>query len=124
MPRPRLAHLAILALLCALVGACTKSERTDTLRASLIAVNAARDGFTSWDRQHQQGIVEAATSRDAVQAALEHYREQRTPVVSGFEMAYRALAVAATQTDDPSLQRALASSSQLIDAVKQLIGSL
>jgi hypothetical protein len=124
MRHPISAAILVLATLCALAGACTKNERTDTLRASLIAVNAARDGFTTWDRQHQQALAESATTREAGEAALERYREQRKPVISGFEVAYRALAVAATQTDDPSLQRALAGSKDLVDAVKQLIGAL
>lgn len=101
---------------------CSKSTRTDTLRASVVAVNAARDGFASWDRQHQQEIVEHAPTREEAEGALTTYRDRRVPVVDGFETAYRALAIAATQTDDPSLKSALAVSGELVDAIKRLMG--
>lgn len=123
-PRPSVfAMLACMALLgCMLQSSCTKSQRTDTLRTSLISLNAARDGFTSWDRDHQQQIVDQSDSRDEALKALESYRDRRKPVAESFEVAYRALALAATQTDEPSLNAAIASSRELIDAVKALIG--
>jgi hypothetical protein len=123
-PRPSVfASLVCVALLgCMMQSACTKSQRTDTLRTSLISLNAARDGFTSWDREHQQQIVDQSASRDEALKALETYRDRRKTVADGFEVAYRALALAATQTDDPSLNAALASSRDLVDAVKALIG--
>lgn len=117
------ATLVCVALMgCLLQSACTKSQRVDTLHASLVSLNAARDGFTSWDREHQQQIVDQATNRDDAVNALESYRDRRKPVAESFEVAYRALALAATQTDDPSLNAALASSRDLVDAVKALIG--
>ncbi len=124
LPRPSVfASLVCVALLgCMLQSACTKNQRVDTLRTSLISLNAARDGFTSWDRDHQQQIVNQATNRDDAVKALESYRDRRKPVAESFEVAYRALALAATQTDDPSLTAALESSRQLVDAVKALIG--
>lgn len=103
---------------------CTKNERIETLHASLIAVNSARDGFVAWDLPHQQAIVEAATSHEQGAAALAAYQAKRKPVVDGFEVAYRAIALAATQTDDLSLQAALATAGDLIAAVKRLIGDL
>jgi len=111
-------------LLCLFMGSvsCTKNKRADTLRQSVLAVNAARDGFSTWDRAHQQSIVDAATSREDGEAKLANYRDRRRPVVDGFEVAYRALAVAATQVDDPSLTAAIAKATELIDAVKQLTG--
>ncbi len=123
LPRPSVfASLVCVALLGCMLSACTKNQRVDTLRTSLISLNAARDGFTSWDRDHQQQIVNQATNRDDAVKALESYRDRRKPVAESFEVAYRALALAATQTDDPSLTAALESSRQLVDAVKALIG--
>jgi hypothetical protein len=105
------------------LSACNRSQRVDTIRTTLLAVNAARDGFTSWDSQHQQVIVGGATTRDAAQQALDAYRNERKPVADGFELAYRTLAVAATQTDDFSLKAALSTASDLIDKVTAMIGA-
>lgn len=129
MTRPRYqpphSAFVVLFLACmtlfAMSLSCSKSKRTDTLRASVIGVNAARDSFTTWDRQHQQQIVEDAKTREEAEGALTTYRDRRKVVVDGFEIAYRALAVAATQTDDPSLKIALTSSGELVGAVQRLI---
>ena len=124
-PTPSTAYgLAVVCLLlfgCAMMGACNRSQRTDTLRASIISVNAARDGFLQWDRTHQHELVAAATSRDQAEQSLATYRREREPVVNGFEVAYRALALAATQTDDPSLKVALTTAGELVDAVRAMI---
>lgn len=106
----------------AAVPGCTKNTRLTTLQASLVAVNAARDGFITWDRQHQSALVQAATSREDAIGKLESYRKERESVIHGFESAYRVLAVAATQTDDPSLKSALAQSAELVAAIKKLTG--
>lgn len=111
----------ILALLLGCV-ACTKSQRVDTIHATVVAVDAARDGFTSWDLAHQQALVDASASRDDATKAVAEYRLKQAQIVNGFEVAYRALAVAATQTDEPSLKAALAAASDLIDAIKRLKG--
>ena len=105
-----------------LVAACNQSQRSDTLHTAVVSVNAARDGFVAWDREHQQTIVDQATTHDDGAKALSDYRFKRQPVMDTFEVAYRALALAATQTDDPSLKTALAVSGDLIDAVKKLMG--
>jgi outer membrane murein-binding lipoprotein Lpp len=107
-----------------LMSACTKSQRVDTLRSTVVSVNAARDGFIAWDREHQQSIVDHAASREDGAAALATYRTKREPIMITFEVAYRALAVAATQTDDLSLKSALSVSGDLIDAIKALMKGL
>lgn len=114
--------VGVLLLATSLTSACTQSQRTDTLHSAVVSVNAARDGFVAWDREHQQTIVDQATTHDDGVKALSDYRVKRQPVMDSFEVAYRALALAATQTDDPSLKAALAMSGDLIDAVKKLMG--
>jgi hypothetical protein len=116
-----LALVCGLLFLCTMMGACNRSQRTDTLRASIVSVNAARDGFLQWDRAHQASIVGAATSRETGEQALASYRHEREPIVNGFSVAYRALALAATQSDDPSLKAALAEAGELVDAVQAMI---
>jgi hypothetical protein len=113
--------VCLLLFACTLGASCDKSQRQDTLRASLITVNAARDGFTVWDVEHQQRLVEDAVDREtAIKAVTEYRTTTQKPIVDGFTVAYRALAVAATQTDEPSLKAALIAATELVDAVKRL----
>lgn len=116
-----LLSIACLLLFACTVGAsCNKSQRVDTLRASVISVNVARDGFTTWDSHHQAAIIRDAATREAAQTALSEYRDKQSRVVTGFEVAYRALAVAATQTDEPSLHAAIAAASELLELVESI----
>jgi hypothetical protein len=108
--------------LVAIPTACSGNKRQDTLRATVIGVNAARDGFTNWDAAHQKTIVEKATSREEGEAQLVAYREKRAPIVATFEVVYRAIALAATQTDDPSLRSAVAAGAALLEAIQTLTG--
>lgn len=118
------APLLIVAMLggVALAGStgCSSTQRTDTIRNSLVAVNAARDGFTTWDGQHQRDLVKRATTRIEAEAAISSYHQGRQPVLDGFELAYRLIALAATQNDDPSVKAALAQVGVIIDLVKRL----
>jgi hypothetical protein len=101
---------------------CGGSQRQKTLRAAIVATNVARDGFTGWDGDHQKAIVDKAASREEGERELAAYRAKREPIVARFEAAYRFLALAATQSDDPSLREALKASGDLLDAIKTLIG--
>jgi hypothetical protein len=122
--RPNLPMLRLLGLLmlALVVTSCGASKRQKTLHGALVSMNLARDGFTIWDADHQKTIVEKATSREEGERELAAYRLKRTPVVAGFEVAYRVLALAATQTDDPSLKAALAASAELLAAIKSITG--
>lgn len=108
-------------LVTSLNSACTRSQRVETIQTSLLAVTSARDGFTTWDRVHQQTIVDAATSKEQGLALLADYREKRRPWIERFEVAFRALAVAATQTDEVSLSAAVALATELVQAIEDLI---
>lgn len=83
----------MLALAFCAVAACANHQAE--LGASLTVLNAARDGFTAWDDQHQGDIVKAATSLEQGKGELDAYRKRREPVIRGFEIAYKALATAA-----------------------------
>lgn len=106
--------------LVAIPTACTKNHRQDTLRASLVTVNGARDVFLTWDRDHQLQIVKDATTRTDAEAKLKEYQDKQANVHLGFEIAYHALATAATQSDDPSLQRALAEVAKIVMSLREL----
>lgn len=101
---------------------CGASQRTNAIHASVIAVDAARDGFVAYDAAHQHQIVDQATSLETGRADLAAYRAKRDPVVNAFIIAYRALALAATQTDDPSLTAALAKAAELLQSIEKLKG--
>lgn len=97
--------------------ACTKTQRTDTLKAAIITVNGLRDAAIEWDRKHQDKIIDSAKARNLtkaeVTAELAKYYEQRDPMIGMFVDIYRFIAFAATEEDDQSLDTAL-------DAVKNL----
>lgn len=103
-------------------GCSGPTKRTRTLQTTLTAVNAARDGFVAWDRQHQHELVEKATTKDAANQAIDAYHKKREPITTSFEIVYRAVAMAATQTDELSMQAALAKAGELYDAIKKLMG--
>jgi hypothetical protein len=62
----RLAPLVILAM----VAACGPDAKQQALKYSLTGLNAARDGFVVWDANHQQKIVDDATSLEQGKQAL------------------------------------------------------
>jgi hypothetical protein len=118
------ATMTVLAMVIVLVqaGCGGPSKRARTLQTVLVSVNAARDGFAEFDRQQQQHVLEAAPTREEYLAEIEAYKKARQPVLEYFEVAYRALAVAALQHDEVSLKRALDEVADLIAAVNKLTG--
>lgn len=121
------AQAYFMAIVCALLlglslgSACGQSQRQDTLRASVVSVNAARDAFTHWDLDHQKAILARATTRDEYQTKIAEYRSLQHKIETGFTVAYRALALAATQTDELSLSAGVKAAGDLVAAVKDLI---
>lgn len=101
-----------------LASACGHGQRLDTLHTSVLAVTAARDGFTTWDLEHQHKLEGSASSREEALTKVASYRVLQAKVVAGFEVVFKALALAATQTDDPSLVDALQRADDLIASVK------
>jgi len=127
--RSPLSAIVLLGLACfvlfvtSLQAACTKAQRQDTLRASLLSVNAARDSFVAWDLAHQQGLVDRATTREEATQAVSEYRVTQGKVTEWFATAYQALAVAATQSDDASFTQAVDAVRELLRDLQQVIGS-
>jgi len=127
--RPSAVSLYFIATVCMLLfttstmSACNQSQRQDTLHASVLAVQAAEKGFLPWDKQHQQAILDAAPTREEYDKAIAAYRARQAEIATGITLAYKTLAIAATQTDDPSLTAAIAASQDLIATIKQMIGS-
>ena len=125
-PQPApLRYLLTLGLCLALIApliACGGGQRQKALRATLVGLNAARDGFATWDMGHQKAIVEQATTREEAELKLATYRGERATLVDVLELAYRALAAAATQSDEPSAKAALAAAGAALGAIRQLTG--
>jgi hypothetical protein len=97
---------------------CTGHKRQDTLRASLIAVDAARDGFVKLDGDRQQAIVAAATSFEDGKTKLEAYRAWRDKILVAFPVVYRAIALASMHDDEASLNDAIKQAKVLLKAIE------
>lgn len=116
----------MLSLLCALItfsNACASNTRRDVLSRTLIAVDAARTGFTTWDDAHQQDLVAKSTSYEQGVATLEEYRKRRAPVLLAFELAYQAIAVAALAEDEDGVALAKQRLQQLLELIQVLSAS-
>jgi uncharacterized membrane protein len=116
-----IAMAVVLALASAFATGCTHSDRADTIHATLIAVDAARDGFVAYDAKEQQSIVDSATSADDAHAKLAAYRAARdkaTGPAGLLTTAYRAIAAAAMANDTTSLDAMTTAANQLFDAFK------
>lgn len=114
----RSTRLAAIALLV-LVAACG-ATRAKTLRTTLAGVDATAAGFETWDGEHQLALVGQAETRDAAEAELVAYRARREVVVTAFEAAYRALAVAALDPDAGSIAPAVAAAQTVFQLVQQI----
>jgi hypothetical protein len=110
----RLAPLVILAM----VAACGPDAKQQALKYSLTGLNAARDGFVVWDANHQQKIVDDATSLEQGKQALADYRAKREKVLQSFTVAYSALAVAALDPSAEMLVEALAAATEVYKLIK------
>jgi hypothetical protein len=89
----------ILAIFSLLVLTGCPDAHQKVLRGTLSGLNTARDGFVTWDMSHQSDLVEKAVTLEDGQNKLREYRQSREKVVYAFEVAYKALAIAAL---DPS----------------------
>lgn len=106
-----------LAILTMAWAGCGASARQKTLHATLIAVDAARDGFVEYDKQRQISIVESSESHAAAVERLAAYRTDRAPIVEAFAQVYKLLATAALLEEDRSLTAALAAAKQLAETL-------
>jgi hypothetical protein len=89
-----------------LVAACSSATYRKALDVSLASLNAARDSFVAFDKDHQLELVEAAPTKEEAKAALASYRKARSGVVAAFIGAYGALAVAAVKETPESITAA------------------
>lgn len=88
------------------LAACSATAYQHALDVSLASLNAARDSFTTWDKEHQTELVEAATTKEEAKASLAEYRKTRARVTAAFIAAYGAIAVASVKADAASITAA------------------
>lgn len=104
----RRAWLGLVVLAAAvLLVTCGPTTNQRAVKAALLSVNVARDGFVVWDRLHQAKIVQNATELVQARRDLAAYRAQRESVVLAFEAVYKALATAAIDPGDEPVRKAL-----------------
>lgn len=106
---------------CALFASCSQATRRDTIRDTFVALNSTRDAFVAWDAGHQKVLVDEATSREQADSLLEQYRNTQTKIAEAFTIAYQALTLAATQSDQPSLDTAIKLSKDLIASITAML---
>ena len=104
------------------VAGCAASQRGDTIKAALVTVDGARDGFLAYDRAHEQQLVAESTSPEDAHAKLAAYQAKRAQVDPLFGAAYRGIAAAQILNDDTSLTGMQAAIAQLFAALKPLLG--
>jgi hypothetical protein len=114
-----LAALFVAAILAPLSG-CGASARERVIRATFVTINSARDGFTTFDAQHQQQIIDDAKTLDEGKAALVAYRHNRETVLVILVDAYLALSTAVLADDPKSLAILL----EVADHLKQAIDDI
>jgi hypothetical protein len=129
VPRPSPIGVYLVAIVCFCLGAislgaaCDHGQRQDTLRGLVTGLNAARDGFATWDGRHQQIIVDGSASREDAERKIAEWRAHgQRDVELGLTVAYQAGFAAATQSDELSLQKAIRAAADIIATVKSLIG--
>jgi hypothetical protein len=113
--------LAGAAILYLVFAGCGASAREKTLRASFVAMNAARDGFFAYDKQHQRTLLEASPDRATFDNQLAAYRAKQADVVAKIAGAYEALAAAVLiNKDHGSLAAVGAALAIAFDAIKDI----
>jgi len=103
--------------------ACGASAREKTIHATLLATNAGREAFVTFDERHQLAIVEGAPTEAEGYARLETYKARRDRIAADFEALYRTIAMAMVlEHDGKSLQNVLDAAKTLNDDLKTLTG--
>lgn len=121
-PASPLRRIGLLLLFAFAVAACATSTRNKTLSIALTAVDASAAAFTSYNRSHQEALVDEAQSYDDGLSRLNAWHQQREPVLDSIRVAYRLIA-AATLDKDASLADVIAAVESLVGAVEQLTGT-
>jgi hypothetical protein len=105
----------------AILSGCASSQRTDTLKAALVTVDAARDGFLAYDGPHLLELARSGPDKVTASAAVTAYQLKRAATVDkAFAAAYRSIAIAQTLNDQPSLEGVQSAITQVYAAYEAL----
>ena len=121
--------MALSAVGIALVaGGCGASQRETTIRTSVAAADGIRDTFLAYDGPHELDLARSGPAtpegKAAAAAALAAYQAKRSATIDkAMIVVYRAIAVAATLNDQPSLDGIKSALDQLNAAYKALKGT-
>lgn len=116
-------------MVLAVAGAgCGASQRETTIRTSVAAADTVRDSFLAYDGPHELELARSGPptpeGKAAAAAAIAAYQAKRSATIDkAFIAAYRAIAIAATLNDQPSLDGIKAAIDQLTAAYKALKGT-
>ncbi len=128
-----LVAMAMIGLATVAASGCAASQRSDTIRAALVTVDSARDGFLAYDRAHEMSLTahcdpametkeQCAAKVTASNAALAAYQAKRAKVDPVFTGAYHAIAAAELLNTDQSLVSMQTALAQAIEVVKAFMG--
>ena len=98
------------------------NERMQTIHASVLSVNTALDELATWDLAHRRELLDQSSSREEFIAKQAAYDDKFGRIQEARVIVYKALTIAATQTDTPSLAAALDAVKALLDSIVTLKG--
>jgi hypothetical protein len=114
--------IAVLAFVLAFT-ACGQSMREKTIHTTLVATNATREAFVTYDEHKQLDIAEHAPTEAEAIAQLDAYKAKRDRLVAAFEHMYRALAIAAVLNDDAKSLADVVEAARILEAeIKAITG--
>lgn len=87
-PRP------VALLLLVGLAACGATAREKTINATFASLQAADDAFATYNYQHQHEVVQQATDKASVEAAVTKWRAQATGIETDLAAAFRATSAA------------------------------
>lgn len=109
-----------LLLVMVLLAGCGVSARQKAIDVSYTTLKAAQAAFVVWDADHQQSIVEHATSLEDGKVKLAAYREKQAKIMLSFSTAWSALAAASLYQEPGWLAAAIEAASNVYTLIKEL----
>jgi hypothetical protein len=113
--------LAIVLAAVAIAPLCgCQSAREKTLSATLATLNGAAKAYELYGLQHQETLVDQATSKEDATAKVASFRAHLEPVTKAFSLAYAGLALASLTPTTANLAAAADLLGKVFTAIKEL----
>lgn len=126
MIRRHTSQLAVVAIvmLLGLAAACGASSRTQALRTSLVALNAARDTTLAVSREREKQLYDSCNpptcTKDEGHARVDAWQKKVDEVIKAIDVGYRAVHDAGLLGDAKSAADAAAATKRALELYKQL----